>query len=155
MSLPAADIQNYTLTLTRDFNAPREKVFQAWTDPEILMQWFGPKGVSTESAQIDLKVGGKYQYTLKLPDGKIVNHHGEYREIDPPNKLVFTGILDGQGCGGSEGVYAETVVTVEFQDMGSSTRLTLTHDFLPSEESKESHSFGWTGSFDCLAEVLA
>ncbi len=155
MSLPATDIQNYTLTLTRDFNAPREKVFQAWTDPDILTKWFGPKGVSTESAQIDLRVGGKYNYALKLPDGKIVNHHGEYREIDPPNKLVFTGILDGQGCGGSEGVHAETVVTVEIQDMGSSTRLTLTHDFLPSEESKESHSFGWTGSFDCLAEVLA
>ena len=57
MSLPASDIQSYTLSLTRDFNAPREKVFQAWTDPEILMKWFGPKGVTTESARIDLKVG--------------------------------------------------------------------------------------------------
>ena len=155
MSLPATDIQSYTLSLTRDFNAPCEKVFQAWTDPDILMKWFGPKGVTTESARIDLRVGGKYQYALKLPDGRIVTHQGEYREIDPPNKLVFTGILDGQGCGGSAGVYAETVISLEFQDMGSSTRLTLTHDFLPTEESKESHAFGWNGSFDCLTEVLA
>ena len=155
MSLPATDIQSYTLSLTRDFNAPREKVFQAWTDPEILMKWFGPQGVATESARIDLTVGGKYQFTLRLPDGQIATHQGEYREIDPPNKLVFTGILDGQGCEGSAGLYAETVITIEFQDMGSSTRLTLTHDFLPTEESKESHSFGWNGSFDCLAEVLA
>lgn len=155
MSLSATDIQSYTLSLTRDFNAPREKVFQAWTDPEILVKWFGPQGVTTESAQIDLTVGGKYQFTLRLPDGQIATHQGEYREIDPPNRLVFTGILDGQGCEGSAGLYAETVITIEFQDMGSATRLILTHDFLPSEASKESHSFGWNGSFDRLAEILA
>jgi uncharacterized protein YndB with AHSA1/START domain len=154
MTLPATDIQNYTLSLTRDFNASREKVFQAWTDPEVLSKWFGPKGVMTESAQIDLRVGGKYEYKLKLPDGTIATHQGEYREIDPPNKLVFTGILDGQGCSGSAGQYAETVVTIEFQEKGDATRLVLTHDFLPSEESRESHAFGWDGSFDCLAEVL-
>jgi uncharacterized protein YndB with AHSA1/START domain len=155
MSLSATDIQSYTLSLTRDFNAPREKVFQAWTDPEILVKWFGPQGVTTESAQIDLTVGGKYQFTLRLPDGQIATHQGEYREIDPPNRLVFTGILDGQGCEGSAGLYAETVISIEFEDMGSSTRLTLTHDFLPTEESKENHSFGWNGSFDRLAEILA
>ena len=155
MSLPATDTQNFTLSITREFNAPREKVFQAWTDPEIIKEWFGPKGVTTESAEIDLRIGGQYQYALKLPDGKIANHHGEFREIDPPSRLVFTGILDGQGCAGSEGVYAETVITVEFEDLGSSTRLTLTHDFLPTEESKESHSFGWTGSFERLVDALA
>ena len=155
MNLPATDIQTYSLSLTRDFNAPREKVFQAWTDPEIITKWFGPEGVSTESAQIDLKVGGKYQFELKLPDGTISTHHGEYREIDPPNKLVFTGILDGQSCSGSEGVYAETLVTIELQDLGAATRLTLTHEFFPNEESKEGHNMGWSGSFDRLEEVLA
>ena len=151
MTAPATDIQNYNLSLTRDFNAPRETVFQAWTDPEVLSKWFGPRGVMCESAEIDLRVGGKYQFTLKLPDGTISNHKGEYREIDPPNKLVFTGILDGQGCSGSAGYIAETVVTIEFQERGDATRLILTHDFLPSEESKESHAFGWNGSFDRLA----
>ena len=155
MTLSATDVENYTLSLTRDFNAPREKVFQAWTDPQILVKWFGPKGVVTESAQIDLKVGGEYHFTLRLPDGKIVDHHGAYREIDPPKKLVFTGVLDGQGCAGSEGVFAETLVTVEFQDLGGATRLVLNHDFLPTEASKESHSMGWNGSFDGLAKVLA
>lgn len=155
MTVSATDVENYTLSLTREFSASPEKVFQAWTDPDILVKWFGPKGVATDSAQIDLKIGGEYHFTLKLPDGKIVDHHGEYREIDPPNKLVFTGILDGQGCAGSEGVFAETLVTVEFQDLGGATRLVLTHDFLPTEDSRDSHSFGWNGSFDCLAEVLA
>ena len=67
---------------------------------------------------------------------------------------MFTGILDGQGCGGSAGLYAETVITIEFEDRGSATRLTLTHEYLPTEGSKESHAFGWNGSFDPLAEVL-
>lgn len=155
MNLTTTEVKSYTLSLTRDFNAPREKIFQAWTDPEILTKWFGPKGVSTESAQVDLKVGGKYQFTMKEPGGKIISHGGQYREIDPPKKLAFTWILEGQGCEGSEGQYAETVVTIEFQDMGTSTRLILTHDFLPSEESKEGHTMGWIGCFDCLEAMLA
>ena len=155
MNLPAADVQNLTVRLTREFKAPIEKVFQAWTDPKILTQWVGPKEVQTTAAEVDLKVGGKYQFTLKLPDGNISNHYGEYREIDPPKKLVFTGVLDGQGCEGSAGVYAETVVTIELKDMGGSTRLTLTHDLLPTEDSRDSHAFGWNGSFDRLAEALA
>ena len=155
MNETATEVKKYTLSITRDFNAPREKVFQAWTDPEILVKWFGPKEVSTESARIDLRVGGEYHYALKLPDGKIIDHHGVYREIDPPNKLVFTGILDGQGCAGGEGLYAETLVTVHFGDEGNKTRLTLTHEFLPTEDSRDSHSYGWNGSFDCLDEVFA
>ena len=155
MNTTVTDVQNDTLSLTRDFNASREKLFQAWTDPKILTQWFGPKGVSTESAQVDLKIGGQYQFTMKEPDGKIHSIGGRFREIDPPNKLVYTWILDGQGCGASEGLYAETVVTIEFQDLGTATRLILTHDFLPSKESKEGHAMGWNGSLDCLETVLA
>ena len=154
MTQTATNIQDYAVTLTREFNAPPQRVFQAWTDPQILVKWFGPKGVSTESAQIDLQVGGAYQFDLRLPDGQIAHHRGEYREIDPPRKLVFTGILDGQGCAGSTGVYAETLVTIEFQDLEGSTRLILTHEFFPNEASKESHSMGWGGSFDRLAEML-
>lgn len=154
MSLPATEVQEYTLSITREFKAPIDKVFQAWTDPDILMKWFGPKGVSTESAQIDLTVGGTYQFELKLPDGTIAHHRGEYREIDPPRKLVFTGILDGQGCAGSAGVVAETLVTIELDDVGGSTRLMLTHEFFPNEASRDSHSMGWNGSFDRLTDVL-
>jgi len=154
MTQTATNIQDYAVTLTREFNAPPQRVFQAWTDPQILVKWFGPKGVSTESAQIDLQVGGAYQFDLRLPDGQIAHHRGEYREIDPPRKLVFTGILDGQGCAGSTGVYAETLVTIEFQDLEGSTRLILTHEFFPNEASKESHSMGWGGSLDRLAEML-
>lgn len=148
------DVKLYTLSLTRDFNAPRETVFNAWTDPEVLTRWFGPKGVSTESAEVDLTIGGRYRFTMKEPNGNIVKIGGEFRKIDPPKKLVYTWVLDEQGCGGSDGQYAETLVTIEFQDQGPTTRLILTHEFLPSETSKEAHNMGWSGSFDCLEEVL-
>ncbi len=70
MNLPATDIQNLSLSLTREFNAPREKVFQAWTDPKMLTQWMGPKQVDTTAAEVDLKIGGKYRFTMQESDGK-------------------------------------------------------------------------------------
>ena len=91
---------------------------------------------------------------MKEPNGNIVNHGGQYREIDPPNKLVFTWILEGQNCEGSEGLYAETVVTIEFHEIGDSTRLILTHEFLPNEKSREGHTMGWIGCFDKLKLIF-
>lgn len=154
MNITATKTKTYTVSLTREFNVPRERVFEAWTNPEMLTQWFGPREVTTQAAQVDLRVGGKYRLTLQEPNGNVIDHGGEYREIDPPRRLVFTWVLEGQNCEGSEGQFAETVVTLEFQESGASTRLILTHEFLPSEESKEGHTMGWIGSFDCLAAVL-
>ena len=154
MNQPAIDIETYQLVMTREINAPRETVFNAWTDPETLKKWFGPEGVNTIAAEVDLTVGGSYQLTMQEPDGNTIEHGGVYREIDPPSKVVFTWVLDGQSCEGSEGQYAETVVTIDFEDLGSRTRLTLTHDFLPSEASKEGHNMGWSGSLDRLAAVV-
>jgi len=155
MNMPATQIEDYTLSLNRDFNVPPEKVFQAWTDPQIVARWFGPDGAEVESVEIDLNVGGTYSLTLKEPDNSVAVLHGEYREIDPPHKLVFTWILDGQACEGSAGLHAETVVTLDFQDRSGSTRLVLTHDFLPTEESRDGHFMGWTDSLESLAQVFA
>lgn len=154
MNSTAKKLDQYSLSLTRDFSAPIEKVFRAWTDPDILTKWFGPKEVTTQSVHIDLNVGGKYQLEMKTSEGKIHAIGGEFRKIEPPNKLVFTWILDPEGCDGSDGFNAETIVTIEFLDLGASTRINLNHDFLPSEKSKEEHMMGWTGSFDCLEAVL-
>ena len=152
MNMPATKIQAYQLSLDRDFNVPPEKVFQAWTEPEILARWFGPDGAAIQSAEIDLQIGGEYRLTLKEPDGSVAVLHGKYRKIDPPHDLVFTWILDGQACAGSDGQYAETVVTLAFQDQGGATRLVLTHDFLPTEESRDGHFMGWTDSLESLAK---
>ena len=155
MNLPATDIQSLTLSMSRVFDAPREKVFQAWTEPGMLTQWMGPKEVDTTAAEVDLTIGGRYMFTMREPDGKLIELGGEYREIDPPSRLVFTWVLDGQSCGGGEGHYVETLVTIDLEDLGNSTRLTLTHEFLPTQASREGHEMGWNGSFDGLEAALA
>jgi uncharacterized protein YndB with AHSA1/START domain len=90
---------------------------------------------------------------MKSPDGKSIDHFGSYREIRPPEKLVFTWILDHQNCGGSEGVTGETLVTVEFQDHGGSTAVVLTHEFFPNDKARDGHQLGWNGCLDHFAEV--
>ncbi|HEX9756356.1 MAG TPA: SRPBCC domain-containing protein [Nitrospiria bacterium] len=142
------------LQLKRTFSASREKVFKAWTDPEMLKEWFGPEEVQTVLAEVDLKIGGKYRFEMKLPDGKIVSHQGAFREIKFPERLVYSWILEGQSCKGSEDEDCETLVSLDFKDLGGSTELTLTHEFLPSEKSRQGHEFGWTGSFDKLEKVI-
>jgi uncharacterized protein YndB with AHSA1/START domain len=147
---------DYSLTITRDFNAAPNTLFQAWTDPNKLMQWFGPAGVTTIEAHVDLKVGGSYRLVMQEADGKRHTPHGEYREIDPPKRLIFTWVLDDDSdCDGSEGEFAETVVTVEFQTVGSGTRLVLTHDFLPSDNSRAAHQMGWDGCLDSLSRMVS
>lgn len=146
--------QLYSLSIAREIHALREKVFKAWTEPTQLIKWFGPKDVTTTEAEIDLIPGGNYRFTMIEPDGQVISHGGEYREIHPPEKLVFTWVLEGQGCEGSEGLFAETLVTIEFQEMGTSTRLILTHDFLPNETSKAAHQMGWKGSLDALETMV-
>ena len=154
MNQPATTIKNETLSLSRQLKAPKEKIFQAWTDPTLLTQWFGPHGVITTAADVDLRVGGQYRLTMQEPDGSIIQLGGEYRVIKPPHKLVFTWTLDGQSCDGSDGHFAETLVTIELEEISGSCRLTLTHEFLPTEESKAGHSMGWTGSLDRLEGVV-
>ena len=153
MSLPASNIEHTSLSITRRLDASPEKVFKAWTDPGLLTQWFGPHGVTTTSAEIDLRVGGKYHFTMEEPDGTRHEPKGEYRVIEPSKKLVFTWVLDGDSCSGGDGRYTETQVTIELEDVEGSCRLTLTHDFLPSEASKDAHNAGWTGSLDRLEEM--
>ncbi len=146
--------QQHQINISKDFKATANEVFAAWTDPEMLRSWFGPEGVKTESASVDLRVGGNYSFTMLLPDGQSVIHRGEYRVIDKPNRLVFTWILEGQECEGSKEKYGETLVTLEFQEKENTTTLILTHDFLPDTTSKEAHEYGWQGSLDCLAKIL-
>ena len=154
MNMPATDMQTYVLSVQREFKAPAARVFQAWTDPDILAQWFGPEGVVCQSAQVDPTVGGTYRLALKPPDGEITIVHGEYREIDPPRRLVFTWILDDQQCEGSAGLYAETLVTIDFEALGEKTRLILTHDLLPTAVARDGHAEGWQGCLDSLTMVI-
>ena len=138
-----------TLRLSRTFAARREKVFRSWTNPEELKKWWGPDGYSTPSAEIDLRVGGKYRLgMMKLPKGDIFYLAGTYREVRPPEKLVYTWRWE------AEPELGETLVTVEFHDRGSSTEVVLTHELFPNEKARQDHQKGWSSCFDKLARAL-
>lgn len=139
------------LELQQIIPAPREKVFAAWTDPEQLKKWFGPnEAFKVPSVLIDLKVGGIYRIEMLAPDGSTHTAHGEYLEILPPEKLVFT-----WGWEGNAEFPKNTRVTVKFIAKGDTTEIQLSHELLPSVDSKRLHGEGWTGSLQRLQQFMA
>ena len=148
MVSPKPSTEN-TLNLRRIFKAPREKVFRAWTDPEELKKWWGPEGYATPSAEVDLRVGGKYRLGMrKLPDGEIFYLTGIYREVRPPERLVYSWRWE------AEPEYGETQVTVDFRQAGNSTEVVLTHEFFPTGKARDDHNRGWSSCLDRLAKLL-
>lgn len=138
-----------SLSLSRTFDAPRETVFKAWTDPAVFTQWWGPPGVTAPSYNIDLRVGGKYRIANKTPDG-MMYVTGVFQEVRVPEKLVFTWAWEEDA-----GLGHESLVTLEFAAKDKQTELTLTHERLANSESRDGHGQGWTGAFDSLAAFLA
>jgi uncharacterized protein YndB with AHSA1/START domain len=151
---------NINLQLTRVFDAPRELVFKAWTDANQFKQWFGAAacdGSSLQSARIDARVGGKYRLQVQKNDGKFWTTVGIYREVKPPERLVFTWQFekDGSGDGFGEVEPPEMLVTVEFKARGKQTELTLTHEKFASIESRDRHNDGWTRCLNELGKFIA
>ncbi len=142
-----------TLVLTRNLDAPREAVFKAWTDPRAVVRWFGPPGVQAEVHVLDVRPGGRFRVTMRGEDsGKPWTVGGVYREVSPPERLVFTWTWENttpEHTGGHE-----MLVTVTFRAKGANTEMTLLQEHLESVESRDSHARGWGGSFDRLAELL-
>jgi uncharacterized protein YndB with AHSA1/START domain len=136
------------LVVNRTFQAPIEKVFRAWTDPNELDRWFSPVDDVTVSSSVDLRVGGAYRIQINKNDGTSFITSGTYREIQPPHRLVFT------WNGACEIEANETVVTIEFFSVGDSTQVTLTHQRFSNEEARDRHEHGWTGCLDRLAKIL-
>ena len=132
-----------SLTLKRHFKAPPEKVFSAWTDPQKMSQWMGPEGASHVSAQLDVRVGGRYQISMRTPDGEEHNVSGVYREVVPNQKLVFTWAWRSTP-------ERESLVTVVLTADGDGTLMTFTHEQFFDEDARERHRQGWIGTFDKL-----
>lgn len=138
-----------SLRLSRVIKADPERVFRAWTDPTDLKRWSCPEGdYSVADVKVDLAVGGKYRIQMKTPDGNSVAAHGVYKEIERPRKLVYTWDWEHESIG-------ETRVTVEFNDLGGSTEVVLTHERFPNAEAKTGHEEGWTGCLNRLERVFA
>lgn len=145
------------VVLKKILRAKRERVFAAWTKPELMSQWFTPADAWSANTKIDLRVGGSYAHEMVAggPDGACntslkagdkVMHSGEYLEIIPPEKIVFTWNTPS---------VQNTRVTVELRDLGEETELWLTHEFLPTEELRKGHTQGWQACTDHLEQFLA
>ena len=151
---------NIKLQLTRVFDAPRELVFKAWTDANQFQQWFGAAacdGSSLHSTKLDVRTGGKYRLQVKRADGEFWTTVGTYREVKPPERLVFTWQFEKDGSGNEFGEVEppETLVTVEFKARGKQTEMTLTHEKFASAESRDRHNEGWTRCLNALGEFVA
>jgi uncharacterized protein YndB with AHSA1/START domain len=145
MSSPSPVV--HVLELRRTFNAPRARVFAAWTRPEELSRWSAP-GPMTGQAEVDLRVGGRYRITMSNPDGTARVVGGEYKVVDPPARLVYTWAwIDRPNP-------AQTVVTVEFHDKGTSTEVHLRHEGFHTEEDCKRHEQGWNGGLAKLVNLI-
>lgn len=150
-NIAATEVAERVLVIERVFDAPRRLVFKAWTDPEHMVHWFGPRGFKSTVIKSDLRPGGAYRIHMLGPDG---DHwtQGIYREIVEPEKLVMAGSwADAQG----NPTRPETILTLTFEELGGKTKLRLHQVGFESVTARDAHNGGWTSSFDCLAEYLA
>ena len=154
--------------MTRTFDAPRDKVWKAWTERERLLQWFGPKGFRMTTAKLDLRPGGKFHYSLQAPDGKEMWGKFVYREIDAPERIVLVNSFSDEKGGLTRHPFSATwplemLSTTTLTEEGGKTKLTIEWSPLdPTDAERKtfdtSHDGmkqGWTGTFDQLAEYLA
>jgi uncharacterized protein YndB with AHSA1/START domain len=141
-----------TLRVTRTFSASRQRVFRAWTEPELMMRWFVEGDGNMTVCDIDLREGGTYRLEGEM-SGKHWRIWGSFLEVRPPERLVYTWVWKHDvGIGTSEG---DTTVTVEFHERGGETELVLTHERFASVTARDEHTQGWQSCLKRLERVLA
>ena len=132
------------LEVRRTIRAPRQRVFDAWTKAEELKRWHAPGPLTVSFAEIDLREGGGYRIHMRAPDGTEHRVSGVYREVDPPNRVVYTWGWDG------DHPVKNSVVTIEFRDLGEATEVILKHEGFPAGDEQANHEKGWTAIMDKL-----
>ncbi len=138
-----------TLQIIREISAPRDRVYTAWTDAALAKQWWGPDGTTTRDLVTAAHVGGKFQWVFSTPEDGEATAEGVYREVIPGEKLALTWFGTHDASQGT----AESLVTVEFRRIdAATTELHLTHENLPSEESRDNHTEGWNSALDKLEQ---
>ena len=152
------------MVITREFDAPREVVWQAWTDPKYVMQWWGPKGFTSPFCQMDFRVGGKYLCCMKSPDGQEFWNGGQYHEIVPYEKIVssmyFTDSKGNKVEPAAYGIEHEAIEdaydVITFEDLGNGqTKLTFTGNETMESARSSGQVEGWYQILDKFAAVVA
>ncbi|NNE45187.1 MAG: SRPBCC domain-containing protein [Rhodothermales bacterium] len=138
-----------SIQLSRVINASQRVVFDAWTQPEKLSEWSCPEGATVEIADVDLTVGGRYRIRMKTGEDQYHTAIGAYREIDAPNRLVYTWAWEE-----IPDAY-QSLVTVTFNSLGDSTEVVILHERFPDEKTATDHEMGWTSCLDKLEGLFA
>lgn len=136
------------LVIERMFAAPPEMVFDAWTRPPQVVRWWGPKGFTTPSCEMDVRPGGTFRICIRSGEGKDHWMSGVYREVVPPDRLVFTHVWE-------EEPPHQTLVTVTFAAHDGGTKLTFRQAVFPTQADRDSHEGGWSECLDHLQRYLA
>lgn len=144
-----------SLVVRRTVKAPVQRVFDAWTQPAHLRAWWGPKDVTCVDAEVDLRVGGLLRIGNRLPNGDVMWITGEFEEIAPPSKLVYSWRLGPDRDPHPEAPGSRERVTVRFEPHDGGTEVIIVHERLVSEASRKGHEAGWLGCLDGLEEHLA
>ena len=160
---PATTSTEEEIVLTRMFDAPRELVFRAWTDPAHLANWWGPKGFTNPVCESDPRPGGSWLICMRSPEGQDYWCGGVYRQVVEPERFVATDCFTDENgeivdpvdhYGMPEGTPAEMLMTVTFEEHEGGTKVTVRQS-IPVSVAREAGAYeGWNQSFDKLAEYL-
>lgn len=146
-------MKDRTLVLRRTFaNVSAEAVYDAWTRPELIAEWYGPEGFTNEIHEMDVRPDGNYRLTMHAPDGSKYPLTGVFRTLRRPERLSFTWKWETPPANGDPN---ETLVTVDIRQVGDMTEMVLTHEGFATADDVTNHETGWAGALDKLGRSLA
>ena len=148
------------IEVSRTFDAPLEMLWKAWTEPRHFMKWYGPKGFTTPTCEIDLREGGRHLWSMQSPDGRLMYFTGNYKEVQPMTRLVYTEsmsdakgiVMSAEMMGMPEGAPVTMDVTVTFEHADGKTTVSVSH---VGHGDADHAGMGWEQAFDKLTAVLA
>ena len=138
------------LEIERVLPAPRPVVFAAFSDPGVLVKWWGPKGFNTPSLEFQARMGASYRIEMQPPEGDPFYLTGEFRAVDPPARLAYTFVWEDPDPDD-----VQTLVNHSFRELGEATEVALTQGPFKTEARRALHRDGWTDSFDKLERLIA
>ncbi len=141
----STDAKKPDLVITRVFDAPRRLVFEAWTKAEHVSRWFAPRPLTMPSCEVDFRPGGVFRFVMHSPDGTDYPFEGAFREIVPPERIVFAGTIHEGNA---------TVTTVTLAEHEGKTTLTMQQTFTAESDATRGAKQGWTMTLDQLGELL-
>lgn len=153
----SSETARHELVLMREIDAPREKIFRAWTDPELLKQWFCPKPWGVSHAELDVRTGGSSVIVMNGPNGEVINNRGVYLEVVPNEKIVFTDAFKTAWVP-SEKPFMTGIILIEPLGDGKTKYTAMARHW--TEEDKKTHEAmgfheGWGAATDQLAALVA